>query len=233
MENLSDRVIRSGLWMVALNLTGRLLAVVRLLALARLLTPHDFGLVGIALLVISLFEEFSASGMHLALIQRKERARDLFDTAWTLGVIRGGVTAWLLVVLAPAVGTFFDSPNAVTVVRVMALVPFMRGLNNIGMVEFRKDLRFGPYYLLHTSGVVADLCVAVPLALCAVSGNPQHLGGPGGRDLHLGDPLPFGSLVPGPVQAVHVTPCYATRHAAMASETHLNCLRTAFSKISG
>ncbi|MBI4380458.1 MAG: lipopolysaccharide biosynthesis protein [candidate division NC10 bacterium] len=165
MENLSERVIRSGLWMVALNVTGRLLGMVRLLILARLLTPYDFGLVGIALVVISLFESFSAMGTGLALIQRKERARDLFDTAWTLGLIRGTVMAGLLVILAPVVGSFFASPEAVAVVRVMALVPLIGGLINIGVVEFRKELTFGPYYLLHTSGVVADLCVSLPLAL--------------------------------------------------------------------
>ena len=165
MENLSERVIRSGLWMVALNVTGRLLGMVRLLILARLLTPYDFGLVGIALVMISLFESFSATGTGLALIQRKERARDLFDTAWTLGLIRGTAMAGLLVVLAPVVGSFFGSPEAVAVIRVMALAPLIGGLTNIGVVEFRKELTFGPYYLLHTSGVVADLCVSVPLAL--------------------------------------------------------------------
>jgi lipopolysaccharide exporter len=165
MENLSGRVIRSGLWMVALNVTGRLLGTVRLLILARLLTPYDFGLAGIALVGISLFGSFTVMGTHLALIQRKERARDLFDTAWTLGLIRGAIVAGLLLVLAPVVGMFFDSPAAVAIVRVMALIPLMTGLTNIGVVEFSKELTFGPYYLLHTSGTVADLCVAVPLAL--------------------------------------------------------------------
>lgn len=164
MESVSGRVIRSGLWMVAMNLTGRLLGTVRLLVLARLLTPHDFGLVGIALVVISLLQSFSATGLHLALIQRRERARDLFDTAWTLGLIRGGLMAGILEILAPAVGTFFASPEAVAIVRVMALVPVIDALGNIGVVELRRELTFGPYYVLHTSGVIADLCVAVPLA---------------------------------------------------------------------
>jgi O-antigen/teichoic acid export membrane protein len=151
--------------MVALNATARLLGMVRLLILARLLTPYDFGLVGIALVMISLFESFSATGTHLALIQRKEGARELFDTAWTLGVIRGGAVAGLLLVLAPAVGMFFESPAAVAVVRVMALFPLINGLTNIGIVEFGRELTLGPHYLLQTSAVVADLCVAVPLAL--------------------------------------------------------------------
>jgi lipopolysaccharide exporter len=165
VQSLSGRVIRGGLWMVALNATGRLLGMVRLLVLARLLTPHDFGLVGIALVMIALFESFSTTGTHLALIQRKERARELFDTAWTLGVIRGGVVAGVMVIIAPAVATFFESPEAVSIVRTMALVPLIGGLTNIGIVEFRKELTFGPHYLFHTSGIVADVCVAVPLAL--------------------------------------------------------------------
>jgi lipopolysaccharide exporter len=166
MPSLSGRVISSGMWVVALSVTAHGLGVIRLLILARLLTPRDFGVVATAVVVISLFEAFSTTGTSLALIRRRPGPpRQLFDTAWTLGLIRGGVVAVLLVIFAPAVARFFDSPEAVAVVRVMALVPLMSGLINVGVVEFRKELTFGPHYLLHTSGAVADLCVAVPLAL--------------------------------------------------------------------
>ena len=165
MESLSGRVIRSGLWVMALSVTARLLGTLHLLVLARLLTPYDFGLVGISLVMISLFESVSMTGTNLALIQRQERARDFFDTAWTLGLIRGVVMAGLMLALAPAAGTFFDSPDAVAIIRAMALVPLIRVLTNIGVVEFRTELTFAPHYRLFLSGAVADLCVAVPLAL--------------------------------------------------------------------
>lgn len=164
METLSRRVIRGGLWVTALNLTGHLLGAVRLLILARLLSPHDFGLVGAAVVTISLFEPLGI-GINLALIPRRDEGRELFDTAWTLGLIRGGLVSALLAVFAPAVGRFVGSQEVAAIVRVMALVPLIRGLTNVGVVEFRKELTLRPYYLLHTSGVVAELCVAVPLAL--------------------------------------------------------------------
>ena len=162
---LSGRVIRGGLWMVGLNVTGRLVGLLRLFLLARLLTPKDFGLVGVALVVISLFEAFSATGIHATLIERRERARELFDTAWTLGCLRGAAIATLMVVSAPLVGAFFGAPEAVAIVRVMALVPLLGGLGNVAVVEWRQELAFRSHYALHTVGVVADLCVAVPLAL--------------------------------------------------------------------
>ena len=129
MESLSGRVIRSGLWLIALNLTGRVLGMVRLFILARLLTPQDFRLFGIALVVISLFDSFSTTGSQPVLIQRQERARELFDTAWTLGLIRGGAAvAGLLLLVAPVVGAFFESTDAVPIVRGMALVPLVQTL---------------------------------------------------------------------------------------------------------
>jgi lipopolysaccharide exporter len=151
--------------MAALRATSRLLGTIRLLVLARVLGPHEFGVVGIAAVVISVFEAFATKGTQLALIHRRERARELFDTAWTLGLIRGGAAAGLMVVFAPAMGRFFDSPEAVAVVRVMALMPLIRSFTNLGVVEFTQELTLGPQYVLQTSGVVADLCVAVPMAL--------------------------------------------------------------------
>src|SRR5439155_20861782 len=62
-------------------------------------------------------------------------------------------------------GRFVDSPGAVAVVRVMALAPLIRSFTTLAVVEFRQELTLGPQYVLQTSGVVADLCVAVPLAL--------------------------------------------------------------------
>jgi O-antigen/teichoic acid export membrane protein len=164
MEGLAGRVIRSGLWMVGLNVTGRLASLLRLFVLARLLTPQDFGLVGIALVVITLFDAFSATGISLALIQRQERARELYDTAWTLNALRGVLVTAVLVASAPAVGAFFDAPDGVAIVRALAVVPLLTGLANIAVVEFRKELAFDQHYVLSVSGVLADLCVAVPLA---------------------------------------------------------------------
>lgn len=41
------------------------------LVLARLLTPHDFGIVGIALIFVSIFEDISDGGFSNALIRKK------------------------------------------------------------------------------------------------------------------------------------------------------------------
>ena len=164
VESLSGRVIRGGLWQMALAMTARALGLLRLVVLARLLTPYDFGLVGLAFVVFWFLEAFSTIGLNLAVIHRGGRTRVLYDTAWSLGLVRGAVTSVVIVASAPIVGWFFGAPDAVPILRGVGLLPLLNALSNIGPVEFRRDLTFGPQYAINVTGFIADVCVAVPLA---------------------------------------------------------------------
>jgi O-antigen/teichoic acid export membrane protein len=150
--------------MAALSVTGRLLGFARILILARLLGPRDFGLVGIALVVTGLLEAVTSTGTDALLIHRQARARALFDTAWTLAAARGVLVAALLAAAAVPVAAFFGAPEAAPLVGAMALVPLLAGLVNVGVVEFRRDLALGRHYAIHVAGVVADLGAAVAVA---------------------------------------------------------------------
>lgn len=164
-SGLSERVVTSGLWLAGLAGTGRLIGLVRLVALAHLLGPRDFGLVGAALVTIGMLEALSELGLFLALVQRKHAPSELLDTAWTIGLIRGALIATATFWAAPWIAVAFASREAMEVVRAMALVPLVGSLANVGMVEFRRELAFGRYYLIQSGAIVVDLLVAVPLAL--------------------------------------------------------------------
>jgi lipopolysaccharide exporter len=163
VESLSGRVVGAGLWVVGAKLGARLLAAIRVLVLARLLTPHDFGLVALALLPLSALSSSSAS--PAALIHRQERSRTLLDTAWTLGLIRKALGTAVLILSAPGIAAFFGSGDATAVIRALALLPLLQGLRNIGVVEFQQELRFGQETFLDASGRVVETVVAISLAL--------------------------------------------------------------------
>jgi O-antigen/teichoic acid export membrane protein len=164
-KGLTRAVLRSGAWLGSFRLIGRLLDVVRLLILARLLEPRDFGLFGLGVLTVSWATVFSASDAQYVLIQRGERVRTLYDTAWTLGIIRRTLSLVVIVALAPLIARFFDSADATGIIRFMALLPLIRALKNVGLVEFRRDLTWGPEILLQMAGQVAELVVAIGLAV--------------------------------------------------------------------
>ena len=150
--------------MFALRILNEGIALVRTFVLARLLAPNDFGLFGIAMLALSSLEAFSLTGFDAALIQRKEDADLYLDSAWTIQIIRGGVLAAILVVGAPLVGIFFEEPRAVSIVRVLGVVEFIKGFQNIGVVYLRKELEFQKQFFYQLSGTVSNLVVALPAA---------------------------------------------------------------------
>jgi len=89
LDGLHQRAVRSGAWVFALRIAEQGFNFVRMIIIARILAPDDFGLFGIAMLAMATLSTFTATGFGTALIQKKERVEDYLDTAWTVIILRG------------------------------------------------------------------------------------------------------------------------------------------------
>ncbi len=161
---LTTRVVKGVAWVFAGKVVGRGTQLVKLVVLARLLTPEDFGLFGIVMLAIATVNTFTQTGFNTALIQRKDNIEDYLDTAWTVQVIRGLVLAAMLFAIAPVVGWFFEEPRAVPLLRVMCISVALGGFVNIGIIYFRKELEFHKQFVYNLVPAVLSLVVGVILA---------------------------------------------------------------------
>ena len=140
-ESLATKAVTSGVWVVALNLINRGFGILRTVILARLLTPDDFGLLGLALLTTATLETLSQTGFHGAIIQRQKNIDSYLNTAWTCSALRGMILFALLYFLSPQVADFFDDTRVVPIIRVIAISILLSGFANIGIVLFKKELR--------------------------------------------------------------------------------------------
>ena len=129
-------------WMVAMRWVHRLIGLASIAFLARLLLPEDFGIVGYAMLVIALLELLSGMSIDDALIRERDADAGYYSAAWTMNVLRGVVLAVLLLALARPAAEFFHEDALEAVVFAIAALPLLHGLENVGTVEFRKQLRF-------------------------------------------------------------------------------------------
>ncbi len=152
------------MWVFGLRGINRVLGLIRTIILARLLAPSDFGLLGIAMLAIATLETFSQTGFNAALIQKKDNVESYLDTAWTVSAIRGILLFLILFLTAPLVVSFFNSPQAMLVIKVIAVSTLLSGFTNIGIMFFQKDLEFNKQFFYELSATLVDLTVAVALA---------------------------------------------------------------------
>lgn len=141
-ESATHHLVRGSAWMIAARWAMRLIGLASTVILARLLAPDDFGVIAIALIVVGLLETVAYAGVDLALMRPGADSREHYDTAWTIQLIQGALIAGFLLLLAPWVSPFFSEPRATAVIQVIALRPLIMGLQNIGIVAFRKELDF-------------------------------------------------------------------------------------------
>jgi O-antigen/teichoic acid export membrane protein len=151
-------------WMAGARMIVRALGALSTLILARLLAPSDFGLIAMATSLIALLELLSAFSFDLALIRRPDSTADDFDTAWTLNVLFALAIALVLFVSAPFAADFYREPRLQTVMYLVAAGNCLRSFQNIGTVEFRKQLRFDRDFRLQVFQKLSQVLIAVPLA---------------------------------------------------------------------
>lgn len=164
-EPLAHRVIKSGFWVFALRVSYLVLYFARIVILARILGPMDFGAMGIALLVMSILEAFTQTGTLHALIQKKEDIRPYLDPAWTVSILRGAVLGGAIFAVAPLAARFFAASDVVPIIRGYGLALVIGGLVNTGVVEFQKNLQFHRQALFNFGGNVTNFVVVVAAAL--------------------------------------------------------------------
>lgn len=157
------------MWVTVMSVSDRLLQLVLLVVLARLLGPAAFGVMGIALLTVNAVTRFSRLGFDEALIQNEaDDVDEYLDTQWTLQLLRGVLLALVVLLAAPLVAGVFDEPQAVDVLRFVALSPLLVGLRNPGIIYFRKNLEFHWQFVYRLSGSLLNFVVALGIAFLVV-----------------------------------------------------------------
>ena len=152
-------------WMIGARWGVRCIGLVSTIILARLLRPEDFGLIAMGALTVQFVLVFADAGQSLAVIRNVDATSEHFDTAWTMSVCIGIVVALILVAIAPLSGWYFHDQRAVAVIRFLALKPFINGFTNVGILRFRKDLRFGKDFQFMVAQKFTVFVVVVALAL--------------------------------------------------------------------
>ena len=132
--------------------------------LARLLTPYDYGCIGMLSIFMVLAEVFIDGGFGSALIQKKGPTQVDYSTVFWWNI---GMAAMMYVVLffsAPAISRFYDIPLLSDVLRVQGLVLFIYALNLIQRNQLKKKLNFRLLSIVSVGTSVIALAVTITMA---------------------------------------------------------------------
>jgi len=160
-----SKLLRASGWAVASRWAVRLLGLVSTVVLARLLTPADFGVVGMAMIVVGFSESLLEFGVRSILIHRSNLSRQDYDTAWTFNLIQNGLGAAIIVAGAFPAATYFHDSRLEPVLFVLAAGVLFGGLSNIGVVDYQRDLDMGRDFVLFIVRKLTSVVLSISIAI--------------------------------------------------------------------
>lgn len=161
---LRTKVLRAAAWMVGVRWSHRLLGLISVMILARLLTPHDFGTVAVVMSFVSVVDAFFDFGFDAVLIKNQDARPEDFDTTWTMRLIKTLLFALMVALLSPLVASYANAPETVSVGLVIAATIAIRGFDNIGTIQFQKDLEFGRLFKYRVYPRILGVITTIALA---------------------------------------------------------------------
>ena len=164
-QSLAQLAVRGSMWMLGYKLVHRGLGLLRTFILARILSPDDFGLFGIAVLAFNLVENFSVTGISSVLVQKKEDIKGYLDSAWMVNVMRSLLLFGFLYFGATPIAIFFGRPEVKELIKAIAFIQLFLGAENICTLYFQKEMLFDKLFYLKLSSIITNLIVSVVMAL--------------------------------------------------------------------
>ncbi len=135
--------------------------------LARLLDPAHYGVLSIMLIFTTLANVFIQNGFNTALIQNKDVTEEDYSSVFWISLGVAGILYTVIFFCAPLIALFYDMPDLVTPMRVIALMLFPGSLNSVQLAKVSRELDFRKVF---TSNIAAILISGIAGIIIAYRG---------------------------------------------------------------
>ena len=140
--SLKQKTVSGLLWSFVDTFAGQGLTFIVGIILARILSPREFGLIGMITVFIAVSESFINSGFSSALIRKKDCTNIDFSTVFYFNLAAGILFFLILFFTAPFIAGFFDEPKLKPIVQVLGIVLIIDSLTLIQRTILTKRIDF-------------------------------------------------------------------------------------------
>lgn len=141
-QSLKDKTVKGVGWSAADSLLSYGVSFIVGIVLARLLTPDEYGLIGLTTIFIVVLESVVDSGFSVALIRKKNVTEDDYNTMFFTNLVLSIVIYFILFLCAPYISKFFERPELLALVRVMGCLLIIQALSIVQYTVLSKRIDF-------------------------------------------------------------------------------------------
>ena len=163
-QNLKAKAVSGMIWTALQRYSTMIIQFISSIILARLLTPYDYGCIGMLMIFVVLSESFIDGGFGSALIQKKCPTQEDYSTIffWNLGM--AVILYAILFFSAPAIARFYSIPLLSDVLRVQGIILFIYAFNIVQRNQLQKKMNFRVLSIVTIVSSIVSLTVTVIMA---------------------------------------------------------------------
>lgn len=164
-DELKRKSVRGGVVAVFAQGAKLVLQTATMIVLARLLSAEDFGLQGMAVVLIGFLGIFGDAGLGAATVQRPEVTEEQISTLFWINVAVGGALAAFTAVLAPVLVAFYGEPRLYWITVVLGVAFVFSGLAAQHRALILREMRFVTLAKVEVLSLTISSAVGVVMAL--------------------------------------------------------------------
>ncbi|MBR5609916.1 MAG: lipopolysaccharide biosynthesis protein [Bacteroidales bacterium] len=165
MSTLKEKTAKGLGWGFVDNFVGTGITAVVSILLARILSPEEFGLVGMIAIFVSLGNSLMDSGFSGALIRKKEASDRDLSTVFYTNLILSVIIYSALFFSAPAISEFLNNGQLTLILRILALSVVIMSFTQVQKVNFIRKIDFKTQAIISLAASVVSGVVSIWMAL--------------------------------------------------------------------
>ena len=165
-SDIKGKSIKGGVWTIVGQGGAFALQMIRIVVLARLLTPEDFGLIGMAVILSGMLEIFKDGGLSMATIQAKSVSHEQISSLFWINILISLGLASVMAAASPLVVLCFGQEDLLLITLVLSLSFPVSGLALQHQALLRRQMRFRTLTVVQMLSTAIALFAAVSVALC-------------------------------------------------------------------
>jgi O-antigen/teichoic acid export membrane protein len=164
-ESLTNKTVRGVAWNSIDRIANYGISFLVSIVLARLLSPEDYGLIGLINIFIVIFNVILDGGLSTALIRKEKVSETEYNTVFYSNLIISVFLALLLVVCSPFIASFFKRLELIPLLRVMSLVLIINSLAIVQQTKLTREIQFRLQTKISVISHVGSGVIGIVLAL--------------------------------------------------------------------
>lgn len=164
MASLHDKIISGIFWTFLQKVGSRGIGLITTIILARILTPRDFGLIGMLTIFIAVSQALVQAGFNQALIQKENTDEEDYSSVFYINLIASVFLYSILFFTAPLIARFYGQPVLTNLTRILALGFVINAFSYVQEAKLTKEMRFKTLMFVHLPSTVISGLVAIAMA---------------------------------------------------------------------